>query len=48
MKRIVTAALAAVALGLAVEELLEGTWPTLPDMADPYTGRRVRQAELFE
>ena len=32
----------------SVEELLEGTWPTLPDMADPYTGKRVRQAELFE
>ena len=32
----------------SVEELLEGTWPSLPDMADPYTGKRVRQAELFE
>ena len=32
----------------SVEELLEGTWPSLPDMADPYTGERVRQAELFE
>ena len=31
-----------------IEELLEGTWPSLPDMADPYTGKRVRQAELFE
>ena len=34
----------------SIEELLEGTLPTLPDMADPYTGKRdsVRQAELFE
>ena len=32
----------------SVEELLEGKWPRLPDMADPYTGKRVRQAELFE
>ena len=32
----------------SVEELLEGILPTLPDMADPYTGKRVRQAELFE
>ena len=32
----------------SVEELLEGTPPTLRDMADPYTGKRVRQAELFE
>ena len=32
----------------SVEELLDGKWPTLPDMADPYTGKRVRQAELFE
>ena len=31
----------------SIEELLEGTWPSLPDMADPYTGKRVRQAELF-
>ena len=32
----------------SVEELLEGKWPSLPDMADPYTGKGVRQAELFE
>ena len=32
----------------SVEELLEGRLPDLPDMADPYTGQRVRQAELFE
>ena len=32
----------------SVEELLEGRLPNLPDMADPYTGKRVRQAELFE
>ena len=32
----------------SVEELLEGKLPRLPDMADPYTGKRVRQAELFE
>ena len=31
----------------SVEELLEGKTPELPDMADPYTGKRVRQAELF-
>ena len=32
----------------SVEELLEEKLPNLPDMADPYTGQRVRQAELFE
>ena len=32
----------------SVEDLLEGKSPRLPDMADPYTGKRVRQAELFE
>ena len=32
----------------SVEELLDGNMPNLPDMADPYTGKRVRQAELFE
>ena len=32
----------------SVEEFLEGTPPALLDMADPYTGKRVRQAELFE
>ena len=32
----------------SVEELLQGELPRLPDMADPYTGKRVRQAELFE
>ena len=31
----------------SIEELLAGTNPNLPDMADPYTGQRVRQAELF-
>ena len=31
----------------SVEELLEHQFPNLPDMADPYTGKRVRQAELF-
>ena len=32
----------------SVEDLLEGRLPDLPDMADPYTGKRIRQAELFE
>ena len=31
-----------------VEELLGGGLPELPDMADPYTGKRSRQGELFE
>ena len=32
----------------SVEDLLVGHLPDLPDMADPYTGKRIRQAELFE
>ena len=32
----------------SIEDLLEGHLPDLPDMADPYTGKRIRQAELFE
>ena len=31
----------------SIEELLDGRMPQLPDMADPYTGQRIRQAELF-
>ena len=32
----------------SIEELLKGQLPDLPDMADPYTGERIRQTELFE
>ena len=32
----------------SVENLLLGQLPSLPDMADPCTGKRVRQGELFE
>ena len=32
----------------SVEDLLDGHLPDLPDMADPYTGKRIRQGELFE
>ena len=32
----------------SVEDLLEARLPSLPDMADPYTGKRIRQGELFE
>ena len=31
----------------SVQNLLERRLPDLPDMADPYTSKRVRQAELF-
>ena len=31
----------------SIEELLDDREPHLPDMADPYTGERIRQAELF-
>lgn len=31
----------------SAEEHLEGRRPHLPDMADPYTGKQIRQAKLF-
>ena len=32
----------------SAEELLDERFPDLPDMADPYTGKRIRQGDLFE
>ena len=33
---------------LSIEEFLENQYPNLPDVADPYTGKRIRRGELFE
>ena len=32
----------------SVEQLIERQYPELPDMADPYTGEKARQASIFE
>ena len=32
----------------SVEQLIEKQYPELPDMADPYTGEKARQASIFE